>query len=119
MANKNRSEVELIGKETNEKYIIRISTNALCEIEDFVGMGIMSFFKTIQSSDDGDISMSMRELRVFVCAGLKYKKPDMTIERAWDIIDDCGFTESTKAIFEAISLQFARDDGKKNMSPMA
>lgn len=119
MANKNRGEVELASKETSEKYLIRVSTNALCEIENFVGMGIKSFFKTIQSREDAGGTMSMRELRAVICAGLRYKQPEITLEQAGDIIDACGFSESVTAVVDAITLQFAPDDGKKNMTPAA
>jgi hypothetical protein len=93
----------------NDKYAMKFTTNAICELEDRSGM---SLNEMVTAFEKGRLSMS--DLRLFVWASLLHMYEDedgnydlkFTPKKAGDIIDEVGFDLITDKLTEALDAFF-------------
>jgi hypothetical protein len=96
MANRERGEVPLVvtnGDGTTHIYILRLSINALCEVEDLLSQSSgtpVSFTEIMARAGTG----RMREIRAIVWAALQERHRDQfpTLESAGELIQLVGIT---------------------------
>lgn len=100
MANANRGEVEI--EVDGKKYVLRFSANALCDLEDALGMSILQITSMI--SDPAQIRMKM--VRALLWAGLREKHPDLTILQAGDIVQELSLSGAFSVIEDAFKKAF-------------
>lgn len=107
MANKQKGEVALVA--LSKEWILKFSTNALCELEDLTGKSAIE----VANSMNDESKVTMKLLRQIVFAGLSENNPSPTIEDAGNIIDSVGFDVIGPKIAEAFILAFpAPEDGE-------
>ena len=94
-------------------YTLRFSANALCELEDALGMGIN---KIVASMADPD-TMRMKTMMTVVWAGLRERHPDITLAQAGEIITDIGLTRTMETVNEAFVLIFGKADDQPVVPP--
>ncbi len=101
MANKEKGEVSL-----GQKWTLRYSTNALCELEEASGMGAIELANSLADES----SLKLKNLRHMLWAGLLENHPGIQAVQAGQIIDELGFGEVGDRIGEAFTLAFPSDD---------
>lgn len=111
MANKSRGEVafEAGGK----TYTLRLSVNAIAEIEDLLGgLGIAEITASLAKSP------KLGTLRALVWGGLRQHHPDLSLFDAGDIIGDVGVTRTSEIIGESLAAAFPEaTEGDNHPSP--
>ena len=80
MANRSRGEVDLAG------HTLVINTNALCELEDALGMGVARIAELLRDTE----SLRLSTIRKIIWVGLRQRHPGMTEEGAGEVIDAAG-----------------------------
>ena len=110
MANKERGEHEITVD--GKAYILRYSTNALCNLESILNR---PFSEVMDDFAGGKISLVNARALFFV--GLQSSHKNMTIESAGDLFDAVGFDVGIAAVNEAVGLAFgnSEDDSKKKI----
>ena len=105
MANKQRGEVafsvECDG--SAERFTLRLSTNAMCELEAAFNASIQTVFARL---DAGEAGVRLTALRTVMRDMLADRHPDKTDERTGEIMDALGFDEAARLIGEAAQLAF-------------
>lgn len=99
MANKHRGEVALQAGE--KTYTIHFSTNALCNLEEALGMSVSQLSEEFASQ-----AVGFRELRKILWAGMRDNHPDLDLEAIGEIIDAAGFTVSMEIVLKAFVAAF-------------
>ena len=99
MANPTRSEVAF--KVGEVEYTLKFSTNAICELESRLDKGLNTIVANMER---------LTTVRAMLWAGLQSKHESITIDRAGDIIDQCGMAAATEAIGKALNAAFPRPD---------
>lgn len=95
MANPARGEVSF--KVADTRYTLKFSTNAICELEEHLNKGLNVIVANMER---------LTTVRALLWAGLRAKHPDMTIEKAGELIDRCGMAEATEVIGKALTAAF-------------
>ena len=99
MANPARGEMAfMVG---DEAYTLQFSTNAICELEDYLDKGLNVIVANMER---------LTTVRAMLWAGLRAKHPNVTIKQAGDIIDRCGMAEVTDVIGKALTAAFPSPD---------
>lgn len=80
MANRRRGEVDIAGR------TLVMNTNALCELEDALGMGVPKIAEMM--ADPAGLRLST--IRTIVTIGLRQRAPETTEAQAGEIIDEAG-----------------------------
>lgn len=107
MANKHRGEV---GFDFNgESFVLRYTSNSLCELEDALDMGVTEIATALANP----AGVRLKTARAVFWAGLIDGRDDMTAKKAGDIIDCIGFIKALELIGKAMALAFPADDGAK------
>lgn len=109
MANPNKSEV---GFEVDGKaYTLKLSTNAICEIEDVTGKGINEFAEGL-----GDTAkFRIRDLRTIFYACLVGGGSSISQDATGDLMDAVGMEEVGELVQKAFQVAFpeaVEDEGK-------
>lgn len=105
MANKFRGDVSF---ESFEKtYTMRFSANALCEMEDALGMGVNAVATKLANPE----SMRLTMVRSVFWAGLHDHHPEITLRQAGEIITDISLTAAMGLVSKAFELAF-QDNSK-------
>lgn len=104
MANREKGEVSFSAD--GKDWVLRFSTNAMCEVEDAFGKGIVQVANDLQS-DEGVSIKAMRTLfsiGVVGCEG---------VDQAGHLMDEIGLSKAGDLIGEAFSAAFpvAQDEG--------
>jgi hypothetical protein len=86
---------------------MRFSANALCELEDAIGMGVNAV--ATQMSDPSTMRLTM--VRTVFWAGLRDHHPDITLHQAGEIITDLSLTKAMELVSKAFELAF-QDNSK-------
>lgn len=100
MANPVRSEVAF--KVEDVEYTLKFSTNAMCELEERLNKGLNAIVGNMER---------LSTVRALLWAGLQSKHPDITMQKAGEIIDQCGMPAATAIIGKALNAAFPREDG--------
>lgn len=95
--------VEALGK----SWTLKLSTNAMCEIEDRLEKGIDQIGVILQDQSQG----RMKLFRLIVWAALTDHHPDVTERDAGEIIDEVGMENIMSLIQKLMTL--AMPDAKK------
>lgn len=113
MANRFKGEVTF---EAGEKsYTMRFSANALCELEDAIGMGVNSV--AIQLADPASLRLKM--VRAVFWAGLRDHHPEITLLQAGEIVTDLSLTKSMEMVSKAFELAFQDNSKSRPQKPAA
>jgi len=100
LANKNKGEVSF---EANERsYTMRFSANALCELEDVLNMGVNDVAEQMSKPKN----LRIKTVRGIFWAGLRDHHPEITIQKAGDIIQDISLPRCLELIGKAFNLAF-------------
>lgn len=99
MANPHRSEVAFKVEDT--EYILKYSTNAICELEQQLDKGLNTIVANMER---------LTTVRAMLWAGLRAKHEDITLPKAGELIDKCGMAAATDAIGKALNAAFPRPD---------
>ena len=105
MANKFKGDVSFDAGE--KTYTMRFSANALCEIEDALGMGVNAVATQLANPE----SMRLKMVRVVFWAGLRDHHPEITLHQAGEIITDVSLTKSMALVSQSFQLAF-QDNSK-------
>lgn len=100
MANPNRGEVDLIAGD--QTFIMRMSINAVVNLEDHFDMGINQIAQKLSDPE----RMRIRDLRTIVLHTLKEHNPDLTELQAGEIVGKAGFAATGEAIQKAMQAAF-------------
>lgn len=85
-----------------QSYRLRYSINALCDMEEALGMGVRDFYRLVTS---GDLRMS--HVRGAFWAGLRHHQPNITKAQAGNIIQSLGGAEQAMELLgEALTRAF-------------
>ncbi len=110
MANPHRGEVDLtVGDKT---YTLRLSINAMVEVEQISGLGISDIIAELQAAP------KLGTLRTLLWGALREHHPKMSLVDAGDIIGEIGIQAVADAVGEALSKSFPAPDGGRP-SPVA
>lgn len=105
MANSHRGEVEI--KAPSGTFTLRLSINAIAEIENLLDQGI----NQIATSLADPARLRLSTLRAIVWGGLREKHPDLDLFKVGELIAEVGVEAITVAVQEAFSLAFPSADG--------
>lgn len=100
MANPNRGEVDLIAGD--QTYTMRMSINAIANIEDHFDMGINQVAELLSDAK----GMRIGNLRTIVLYALKEHHPELDVAAAGEVIGKAGFDVTAAAIQQAMVLAF-------------
>ena len=85
-----------------QTYRLRYSINALCDMEEALGMGVRDFYRLVSSGD-----LRMTHVRGAFWAGLRQHQPSITKAQAGDIIQALGGVDAaTELLGEALTRAF-------------
>lgn len=111
MANAQRGEVDLVYTDADERerrYTLRLTTNAICEMQKRMGdKAYGDIVKSLQSVD----MVSLREL-LYATLRKHHGKDFETVESVGDLIDDCGASRVVDAITEIFLLNQPKEEPK-------
>lgn len=111
MANRLKGEVAI---ETSDKtYVIRFSANAICEMEDALGLGINEV--ATQLSDPS--GLRVKTVRAVFWASLRDHHPDVTIHQAGEILTEVTIGKAMKHVTEAFELAFEDKSPARPLKP--
>ena len=89
---------------------LRLTTNALCELEDLFDKPIHEILM--------DGAKGLRTVRAFLWAGLLHEDPELTLKETGDLIDHKNdFLYVQQKVTEAIDCAFGSDQGKNEEGP--
>lgn len=112
IANRERGELPLVG--ASDSYVMKFTTNAICQIETVAG-------KTLEDVIAGMQRGSLVDVRWFLWAMLQAHHPDFTVEQAGDAIDDCGglgaVMPQVQALIELNTREAANRKGRRGVNP--
>jgi len=100
MANPHRGEVGF--QYGGRDYKLRFSTNALCELEDLLGVGVNAISQQLGGVD----TLRMKTVRAVFWAGLLDNHPQITILQAGEMLGELGLTTGLKLVGDAFALAF-------------
>jgi hypothetical protein len=103
VANKQRGEVDL--SHDGKTYTLKFSINALCELEDAMGLRFDEIFSAL-----GERSMSMNELRSMLWGALRDNHPDIEKKVVGEIIEGMGVVKAISLVHEVITSAFPQGD---------
>lgn len=87
---------------------LRYGMNQLIQLEEALGVPV---------SELTQVRMGLKELRLFLWAGLSWEDPDLTLEKAGELADEAeDLTELAEKIGEALAASFG-GEGKKKKGP--
>jgi len=87
---------------------LRYGMNQLAVLEDALGIPV---------SELTNIKMGVKELRLFLWAGLQWEDPSLTIEKAGELADEADITYIAEKIGEALTVAFGKP--KNGKGPVA
>lgn len=105
MANKHRGEVDI--EVPSGTFTLRFSTNAICDLEDRLDLGIAQIVGRLEDEEQ----MRLGVLRSVVWAGLRDNHQGITEPQAGDVISEAGMGVIVAKISEALSLAFPESEG--------
>lgn len=101
--------VEALGK----TWTLKLSTNALCELEEQLGQGIESLGAMLQDPNQG----RMKLFRLVVWAALTDNHPDIKLTDAGTLIDALGMEETMSVLQRLMTLTMPEQKKGVNGSP--
>lgn len=106
MGNPHRGEVTF--KVADAEYVLKFSTNAICELEDRLDKSLNVIVANMER---------LATVRALLWAGLRAHHPDVTLPQAGEIIDRSGMAAATEAIGKALNAAFPTpsEGGEKNV----
>lgn len=110
MANRERGEVGFDAK--GKSWIIRYTTNAMCEIEDALGASIIQIANNLGSEN----GVHIKTLRTLFRIGVVGCEND---DQAGELMDAVGITDAGVLIGEAFNAAFPHDEDKDAGKPEA
>ena len=87
---------------------LRYGMNQLATLEDSLGVPVTEL---------GSIKMGVKELRLFLWAGLSWEDPGLTLEKAGELADEADLTYLADKVGEALTLAFGQP--KNQTGPVA
>ena len=105
MANPVKGDVSFEHNGTS--YRLRYSTNALCELEEKMGDGVMQVAAKMQNVD----KMRVGTMRAMFWAGLLDQNPDLSEADAGKVMDAIGILKAVELCGEAFGLAFPGSGG--------
>lgn len=106
MANPVKGEVAF--EAAGRPYTLSFSVNALCELEEALGLSVARISEVM--GDDN--SVSLRNVRALVWAGLRDHHPEVTQVEAGRLIDAVGIAEAVGLVGRAFMLAFPQEDAR-------
>lgn len=100
MANPHRGEVSFDADGT--LYTLHFSTNAFCELEAEMGVGLMQIAALLDKPE----KLSMQNLRLLFWAGLRDRHPDISLTDAGRIMDAFGMLDAIQLAAKAFEAAF-------------
>jgi hypothetical protein len=100
MANPHKGEVALEAGERT--YTLRLSINAIAEIEDLLDTGFGELVSRLGAGEQ----FRLGTLRVVLWGGLRKHHKGLSLDDAGEIIGEAGIAATTEAISKAIALGF-------------
>jgi hypothetical protein len=92
-------EVKDANGEVKECFVLRMKTNAICRLEQAMGMHVHKLGPRLSNP-------GMQDLRCLLFAALSDRHPLMTQAEVGNLIDRVGFDAATAAVMEAFTLGF-------------
>ncbi|MGL5934596.1 MAG: hypothetical protein ACRCZI_03120 [Cetobacterium sp.] len=105
MSNPNRGDVSFDA--SGKTWKLKFSTNAICELEDAIGIGVDS----IASSMQNESAQKMKLLRAVLWAAMQDHHEGITKKQVGDLIDEIGFEVATQKMTEAFAAAFPESKG--------
>lgn len=100
MANRERGE---LGFECGERrFVLKYSVNALCELEDALGMSIRQFASLFKEPE----GIRLKQVRAAMWAGLLEKQPGVTQQQAGTIIEEITMMKAMDLVGQAMQAAF-------------
>lgn len=111
MANLVKGEVSFdVG---GEEFTLCFSASAICNLEDSLGIGIVSIFNQMESWKKDPTKITLTFFREIFYAALKDRHPDITKEKAGDlIIASGGIVNAMGLILESVTRAFPKAETK-------
>ncbi|RUT32644.1 hypothetical protein EMQ25_05725 [Arsenicitalea aurantiaca] len=100
MANPIKGEVEL--EAGDQVYTLRLSVNAIVELEDALGIGI----NQIAGKFSDTANMRLGDWRTMLWAALRDRHPETSMEMAGDVLTEAGVPAVVAALGQAMQLAF-------------
>lgn len=87
---------------------LRYGMNQLAALEDALGVPVLEL---------GNIKMGIKELLLFLWAGLSWEDPELTPEKVGELADEADFAYLAEKVGEALTAAFGQP--KNSMGPVA
>ncbi|HEU4986863.1 MAG TPA: GTA-gp10 family protein [Rhizobiaceae bacterium] len=108
MANRHRGEVSFDA--AGKTWTMRLSTNALCELEDALGSGV----DAIGTSMADPRSAKVKTLRLIMWASLTDHHEGVTVRQAGELIDEIGLDTAMGLVQKAFAAMQPEAKGRAN-----
>lgn len=111
MANRQKGEVafDACGK----SYVLCFSANALCELEDVIGVGVAKIGDLLSNPE----TLTLKNVRAVLWAGLTDHHSGIDLKVAGAIIDDVGMFRAVELIAAGLSAAFPDEDNASPQGP--
>lgn len=94
-------------------YALRFSADAICQMEDALGLGIMAIAAEMSSWVKDPSRISMKFVRAVFWAGLQDSHPDVDLKAAGDLLIKAGGVIGASALIDqAFTLAFPQAETK-------
>lgn len=111
MANAHQGKVDF--EAGGKTYTLCFSANALCDLEDISGKGVVAIFTEMEEWQNDPNKISLKFLRSVFCAALRDSHPDITPSEAGNLIIAAGgIIEAMLLVLKSVSVAFPKVDAK-------
>lgn len=111
MANRHKGEVAFDVEGKN--YVLCFTSNALCELEDAIGVGIAKIGGLLSDVE----TLKLKDVRAVLWAGLTDHHQGIDMKSAGGIIDAIGLPRTLELISSGLSAAFPAEDGASPQKP--
>lgn len=106
-ANKERGEVPFVSG--GKSYVLKMTSNAMCELESVSGRTLQEIATAIADPD----TRRMTDVRLFLWAMLRHHHPELAVEHVGPLIDDAGMEIGTQ-LQNLVALNMKEAPKRKN-----
>ena len=111
MANAHRGEIAFTAGD--KAYTLRLSVNAIAEVEGLLDAGIADIVETLRETP------KMSTIRAILWGGLREFHPKLSLLDAGEIIDELGVQETSQLVGRALEAAFPQPEGEPRPSQEA
>lgn len=109
----NRQKGEMSFDADGKTYVLCFSSNALCELEDAIGVGVVRLGELLSNVE----TLKLKDVRAVLWAGLTDHQKGIDVKSVGRIIDTIGIARAVEIISSGMSLAFPSEEADSPREP--